>query len=312
MALELDIQAYAAIQFGAAGNYIPIPAEAGGLSATDDPNVQKVYLSAGAGFEACNWFRGLYQPAVAISTAPHKTWFTAANLQVMFTTKTNGLLGSLGRVAYRCGSGVNADQVMGTFTGCYVPSMTIAGGGNGTPVAVQFGLLPSGAVYESPPSTPHYPAYGADMAAYPTGSTGFFLSEGVAINTGTIDGVESWSLTILNGLRPSTALPNAAVPLATANVMPDRYLNGPIGFVFNLVQRSGSSYVDNALNATNEFTINLKSAETAAPSQASVTFTIYGLKPRKTGAFTGGNLTLIPRSYTNIAPDTATASLAIA
>lgn len=291
---SLDSLSYVAVEFGGAGNpYVIIPAMTGS-SATEDNALQKVFLAGYSTDEAQNFTRGLSMPGVDLLTIPHKNWFSAANLHAMFTAKTNGLLSSVGRIAYRIGSGVAADEVMGSFDKCFVFGLTLSGGAQGTPVIARLGLAPAGS------GSVDFPSSG-DRSALQTGAHGYFMSEGVGFG-GLMTDVMRWELTLLNGLTPDATLPaSGAVPLAINRIYPAKYINAPIVSLLTVVQKSGATVVDGgSLAASNSLILRLVSSEVEFGDQAVVRFRLTALKPNKAGGVSMG-LTSVTRSYVGIA-----------
>jgi hypothetical protein len=286
MPLSLDRKAYSAIQWGDTGSYIPMPMMPGS-GASEPSGLQKIFMAANSAYESINYIRGLALPTVDFIGCLHRSWFSTANMQKAFTNKTDGFLSSVGKVAYRMGSGNNTDEVSGQFAACYFSGMTLAAGGVGSPVVCRAGLLPAGTRGALPGS----------IAASPAGQVGYFLSDGVTFG-GFLTDVLGWTLTLVNGMTPYTACQGEGAVNLEQRIYPASYLNAPIGAVLSLIQPAGATVVDDDdLSEKYQIGITLSSGElTGGATPASVTFNFQGLQPDRAGQVTGG-LSIVNRNY---------------
>lgn len=287
MANSLDGPSFCATKFSGS-NYTYMPALPGS-GGSDPTGLQKIFMAANSAYESINFIRGLAIPSFNLAAVPHKSWFNATNLVNAFTAKTLGLLASMGPVAYHIGGDVSggSQDISGHYTNSFWSSLTLSGGGRGSPVSAQVGIMPCGAAAVD----------SVTFSTPPAGSAGFFMSDGVTFNS-ILAEVLGWNLTIINLLSPDTACPGPGdVPLGS-KIIPATFLNGPIGVMFNAVQRSGGTNTaeDGLLNTLKTIDIDLSSAEISGGTPGTIRFALKVLEPDKSSQITGG-LTILNRSW---------------
>ena len=285
---------------GDLSSYVMIPALPGSQMGNPSP-LRKLFLAGNSGYEPINQFRSVSQPSFLCNTLAYggaNGFFKHGILQNMITRGANGYLGSLGKVKARYGSGQGGDWSE-SHAQAKLGMLEISGGAGGSPVGVR--MLAQ--------------MYGGEDATALSGTmptdADLYMTEGVTFN-GLLSGVEAWSISVNNMLRPRLVVPYpAGMTGAKGELYCPEYDNGPMAFVLTLVQRLGAGdVIDTTLGTVSVIKIKCVSQDPVTPVPVVATMSVQ--QPTKQATFQLDGVGYISRTYGNLAQNGSTASLAFA
>jgi hypothetical protein len=259
-----------------------------------------MFLAARSSFEPKNQYPGVTVPSFFAQTPAFggDGIFTADMLNRAIARGSDGYLTGFGKSQYRYGSGAGND-LTGKFANMKPDLIEIIGGGGGdvSPIMLRMRMLFYGGTDATAIGTPTEPT-----------DDDLYMTEGITFD-GAFTGVDSWSISITNTLRPRVTMP---YPSGHTGADGRKYAvdmdNGPMLFNLRILQRLGAdTTVDTSLSTVNEIAIQCVDQAGENP----VLFTMQTQQPARSATLMMDGTGYIARDYGNLLSNAAAASLVI-